>query len=119
MDEVGICPENPNISQLQCFLAVGQNSLFSVGCAQSEFDHISVSMLIALPVWATWESRLAKRQRLCPMDVSADGPEVALILDQFALEPALKRVPRTPTPMPPAAPVGVFRCEIDDVELKL
>ena len=44
------------------------------------------------------------------VDVAADGPEVALVLDQFTLEPALKCVPRTP--MMSAAPVGVSGCEM-------
>ena len=44
------------------------------------------------------------------VDVAADGPEVALVLDQFTLEPALKCVPRTP--MTSAAPVGVSGCEM-------
>ena len=44
------------------------------------------------------------------VDVAADGPEVALVLDQFTLKPALKCVPRTP--MTSAAPVGVSGCEM-------
>ena len=44
------------------------------------------------------------------VDVAADGTEVALVLDQFTLEPALKCVPRTP--MTSAAPVGVSGCEM-------